>query len=271
MNRIVVIIIFFLFAKSIFAQNIDQNKVPAVILNAFKLKYPNAEYVKWRKEKENFKIYFKVNNKENKLILNYKGNLVEHSQDLFFSKIPKAVLKTIKTRVEYFDILDADKYEKGNKTTYEIKFKIDGKYHYFWIDEKGELIKYRQELKDSEIPSSIQSRISNNYGKIDINYSKYVEERNKIIYIIKGKINDAEHYFTFDNKANIIKHIQDIKNSQIPSPIMKTIASEYKDYDIRDADFIDEKGKIYYYLRMKKSKKQVYVTFNQDGKVLNAK
>lgn len=271
MNRIIVIIVFLLFTKSTFAQNIDQSKVPAVVLNTFQLKFPIAEDVKWKKNKEDYQINFKVNNKENKLTLNYKGNVLEHSQDLYISEIPKVVLETIKTRVPYFDVQDADKREKGSKTTYEIKFKIDEKYRYFWINEKGELLKYRQELKDSEIPSSISSLIANNYGKIDIDYSKYVEERGEIIYIVKGEIKDADHNFRFDDKGNIIKHIHDIKHSEIPAPIMKTIASEFKDYDIRDADFIEEKGVNYYYLRMSKSKTQVYVTFNSEGKILNVK
>ncbi|WP_308992184.1 PepSY-like domain-containing protein [Mariniflexile litorale] len=271
MKRIIVIIVLILFTKNTFAQNIDQSKVPAVVLNTFQLKFPNAEDVKWKKDKKDYHIHFKVNNKDNKLELNYKGNILEFSQDLYISEIPKTVLETIKTRVDYFDILDADKKEKGKKTTYEIKFKIEGKYHYFWINEKGELLKYRQELKDSEIPSSIRDLIVNRYGRIDIDYSKYVEEGDRIIYIIKGEIKDDDHHFTFDKKANIIKHIHDIKNSEIPSPILKTIASEYKDYEIKDADFIEEKGKTYYYLRMKKSRNQVYITFNQNGKILNSK
>ncbi|MFG6686470.1 PepSY-like domain-containing protein [Mariniflexile sp. HNIBRBA6329] len=271
MNRIIVITILLLFAKITFAQNIDQSRVPAVVLNTFQLKFPNADDVKWKKDKNDYKIYFKINNKENKLTLNYKGNVLEHSQDLYISEIPKVVLETIKSRVPYFDIQDADKYEKSNRITYEIKFKIDGKYRFFWINDKGELLKYRQELKDSEIPSTISNLIKNNYGKIDIDYSKYVEERGEIIYIVDGEINDEDHNFRFDDKGNIIKHIHDIKHASIPDSVIKTIASEFKDFDIKDADFIEEKGKSYYYLRMKKSKNQVYVTFDENGKVLKVK
>lgn len=271
MNRIIIITILLLFAKNTFAQNIDQNQVPAVVLNTFQLKFPNADDVRWKKDKNDYQINFKVNDKENKLTLNYKGNVLEHSQDLYISEIPKVVLETIRARVPYFDIHDADKYEKDNRITYEIKFKIDGKYRFFWINEKGELLKYRQELKDSEIPSVISRLITNNYGKMDIDYSKYVEERGEIIYIVDGEINDDDHNFRFDDKGNIIKHIHDIKHSEIPDSIMKTIASEFKSYEIRDADFIEEQGSTYYYIKLKKSKSQVYVTLDQKGKILNVK
>lgn len=166
---------------------------------------------------------------------------------------------------------DAHKVEKDSKTTYITKFKIDGKYYYFWINEKGELLKYRRELKESEIPVSIINNIQNQFGKPDIERAKYVEENRNVNYIIGGKINDEEYVFWFDTKSNLLKHTQDLSDSEIPVPIRNTMASSYKDYDIRDADMVEQGGSIIYILRMKKSKTQVIVTFNKDGKVLEVK
>ncbi|MCK0158302.1 hypothetical protein MWU65_13990 [Cellulophaga sp. F20128] len=271
MKPIIALIVFLFFTTFTWGQKIDQSQVPAVLLNSFQLKYPNSEHAKWKKEKENYTIEFQVNNKPHKAILSYKGNLIEHFKDLYVSEIPEVVLETIKTRIPYFDVEDADKYENGRKTTYTIKFKIDGKRHYFWVNEKGELRKYRQELKDSEIPIFISSLIATNYGKMDIDYSKFVEEQGVIIYIVDGEINDDDHNFKFDAKGNILKHIHDIKLSEIPAPIIKTISSKFKDHTLRDADFIEENGKSYYYITMKKSKNQVYITLNPNGQVLTVK
>ncbi len=63
-------------------------------------------------------------------------------------------------------------YEEGGNITYEINYKIDGKDHLFRINEKGELLKYRKELKDSEIPASIMNLINSIYGKMDIDGRK---------------------------------------------------------------------------------------------------
>jgi len=271
MKKIITILVFVLFVKNTFSQKIDQSKVPAVILNTFQLKYPNANDVRWVKENKNYLIKYNINSKPHIVKMDYKGHVFEHTQDLYASEIPQLVLNTIKPKIAYFDIEDADRYEKENRIVYEIKFKIDGQNHYFWVNEKGDLLKYRKVLKDSEIPLAIMNLINTKYGNIDIDYSKYVEEGNEIIYIVAGEINDDDHNFKFDDKGNITKHIHDINDSEIPTSIINTLTSSYKDYEIRDAKLIEEKGKTYYTLRIKKSKKQLYITFAPSGKILKVK
>jgi hypothetical protein len=271
MKRIIGIFVFVLFAGNTFAQSISQSNIPAVVLNAFQLDYPNAEDVKWKLEKGNYRVDYRVNSKAHKLTLENNGNVLKHSQDLFISEVPKVVQEAIGTKVPYFDMHDADKYEEGDKITYEIKFKMEGKNHYFWINEKGELLKYRKELKDSEIPLPILSLINNQYGPLDIDESKYVEENGEKIYIIKGEINDSDHAFWIDHKAFVIKHTQDLRNTEIPAPVMNAAKAAYEGYEIRDADLTEDGGKTIYILRLRKSKDNVYVTISHRGKILEVK
>ena len=271
MKQIIGLITILLLTSNTFAQNINQNNIPAVVLNSFQLKYPNAEDVSWKLEKGNYHIKYKLNGKFNELYLDYKGNVIKYHQDLWGSEVPESVLKTIKSKVKYFDLNDADLMIEGNEIYYEINFEIDGKDHDFWIDEKGKLLKYRKELKDSEIPLSIVSLINNKYGRLDIDQSKYVEENRKIIYIIRGEINDKDHVFTVDDKLSVLKHEQDLRDEEIPGPIKQTLKTSYKDYDIRDADLTEEGGKSSYTLRLKKSRENVYVIFSPDGKILEVK
>ena len=271
MKQIIGLITILLLTSNTFAQNINQNNIPAVVLNSFQLKYPNAEDVSWKLEKGNYHIKYKLNGKFNELYLDYKGNVIKYHQDLWGSEVPESVLKTIKSKVKYFDLNDADLMIEGNEIYYEINFEIDGKDHDFWIDEKGKLLKYRKELKDSEIPLSIVSLINNKYGRLDIDQSKYVEENRKIIYIIRGEINDKDHVFTVDDKLSVLKHEQDLRDEEIPGPIKQTLKTSYKDYDIRDADLTEEGGKSCYKLRLKKSRENVYVIFSPDGKILEVK
>lgn len=267
MKRIVGLFILLFFAKNTFSQNINQNNVPAVIVNTFKLKYPNATDVKWKKDNKKYEINYRVNSKSHKLKLDYKGNIIEHLQDLYVSEIPKAVLETIKSKVPYYDIRDADIKERGNRITYEINFKLDGEMHYFWIYENGKLLKYRWVLKDNEIPKSVMN-IINSYGKMDIEYAKYVEEGDKIIYIISGEMNDESHKFTINDKLQLVKHTADIKNENIPISVSNTLSLKYKDYEIRDADLLEENGTIIYILKMKKLKENIYVTLNSKGEII---
>lgn len=271
MKRIIGFIVFVLLTVNAISQDINQSDIPAVVLNAFQVKYPNAADAKWKLDRGSYRINYKVNNKANKLMLDYKGAVLEHSQDLYVSEIPKVVLNTIKKKVAYFDVQDADKQEKDGKTIYITQFKIDGKGYYFWITENGELLKYRRELKDNEIPASIKNAIQNQFGKLDIKRAKYVEENRIVNYIIGGEINNVEHIFWFDTRANLLKHTVDLSDAEIPGPIMSTLASTYKGYEIRDADLIEEKGNKIYILRIRKSKNQLYVTFNKEGSVLAVK
>ena len=271
MKRIFGIIIFVYFVGNTFAQNISQSNIPAVVLNSFQLKFPNAEDVSCELEKGNYHIKFEVNGKFNELYLDYRGKELKYHQDLWGSEVPESVIKTLKSKVKFFDLNDADLIREGNEIYYEINFELDGKDHDFWIDEKGNLLKYRKELKDSEIPVSILNHINTKYGKLDIDRTRYVEESGRIVYIIEGEINDSDHVFTVDNKEIVVKHEQDLRDNEIPNPIKKTLAESYKDFDIRDADLLEEGGKTSYILRLRKSKEQIDVTFNQNGKVLEVK
>lgn len=271
MKQTIVLILIFFFVGKAFAQNINQSKVPAVVLNSFQLKYPNADDVKWHKKDKNYLVDYKENSKLNNLVLDFRGNVLKHSQDLYVSEVPDAVQKTIRSKLAYFDMHDADRYEEGGKITYEIRFKQDGRNHFFWTNEKGKLLKYRKELNDNEIPSSIINLINSTYGTLDIDQSKYVEENGKNIYIIRGHINDDYHLFTVNDEVTVINHYKDLQNDEVPAPILKTLSESYKGYDIRDADLV-ERGEItVYVLKIRNSKEQIYVTFNKNGKVLEKK
>ncbi len=271
MRRIVGLLVFVLFTVNTFAQNISQSNIPAVVLNAFQLNFPSADDVKWKLDKGNYRVEYKVNSKAHKLTLDHKGKIIKHSQDLYASEIPKVVLETIGSKEAYFDLHDADRYEESNKIVYEINFKKDGKEHYFWINEKGELLKYRKELKESEIPLLILNHIITQYGSFDIDRAKYVEELGEIIYIIRGEINDYDHLFVMDPEATVIMRTQDLRKSEIPAPVLNAVTAAYKDYDIRDADLTEEGGKTIYLLRLRKSKETIYVTFKPNGKILEVK
>ena len=79
MKRIIGFIVIVFFVGNTFAQNISQSNIPAVVLNSFQLKFPNAEDVSWKLEEGNYHIKFKVNNKFNELYLDYQGECIKIS------------------------------------------------------------------------------------------------------------------------------------------------------------------------------------------------
>lgn len=268
MKTIIGFITLILFTGYTYAQDINHRDVPAVVLNCFQLKFPNATYVNWKLENKNYLVSYEVNNKDNNLLLNDKGKMLKHEQDLYISEIPENVLKTVKSKVAFFDVYDVDKIEEGNKIIYDINFEISHADYNFQISDKGILIKYVQELKESEVPATIVAAIKNKYGSLDIDKATYTEENGSIIYYLEGEINDKDHNFIFTDKAYPLKHEQDLRRNEIPSSVMNTLTTSFSDYEIRDADFTEEGEKTTYDIKLRKHRERVRIILNPDGKIL---
>ena len=270
MKRLTGLLVLLLFSGNIFAQKIDQKNVPAVILNSFQVKFPTADDVKWRLDKGNYRVEFEVKDKDHEVRLDNRGKIVKHEQDLFFSEIPEDVLQTIREKVPFFDLDDADKITENGKSTYEIDFEIDNKDHDFWITEKGKLLKYRKELKKSEVPDFIWSQIRNISGSLDVEHREYTEENGRGVYWIDGDINDKEHDYYFTDKGKLIKHVLELKRNEIPSEILTTLKTTYKGYEIRDALLTEDGSAAFYDIKLRKSRKNITLTFNRKGELIGS-
>src|SRR4030042_3105198 len=271
MKRIIVLFVLPLFPLFSYAQVIQQKNVPAVVLNSFQLKFSNATDINWKLEKGNYHVSFEANNKDNELVMNDKGNILKHQQDLYVSEIPKVVLETIKSKIAFFDVSDADRIEEGSKISYNINLKINENTYEFITNEMGILQKYTKELKGSELPPTIVNLIKTKYGSLDIDEAIFTEESGKITYLLKGEINDMDHVFMFDDKATLLIHEQDLRNSEVPVLVMNAAKAAYVGFEIRDADLTEESGQVIYKLKMSKSKEKVSLILNQDGKILEFK
>ena len=271
MKRIIGIMVLPLITMFSLAQEIQQKNVPAVALNAFQLKFSNATDVNWKLEKGNYLISFEFNKKDNELTLSDKGEVLKHRQDLYASEIPKNVLETIKSKVAFFDIHDADKLEEGNKIRYEIDLTINENNHEFIVDETGKLLSYSRELKDNEVPAQFSTLINTKYGSIDLDDAFLKEEGGKVFYQLKGEIKDKEHVFIFDKSGTVLTHEQDLMNGEIPVKVISNAKAAYNGFEIRDADLTEEGGSVTYRLEMRKSKEKISVILNPDGKILQVK
>ena len=130
------------------------------------------------------------------------------------------------------------------------------------------MLKYKRELKDSEVPAAMLASIQGQYASFDLEDALVTEETGKVVYRLKAEINDMDHLFWFDGKGKLIKHNQDLRKSEIPVSVLNAISTLYSGYEIRDADKITEGGKIIFDLELKKSKKRIQVFFTPNGKVV---
>lgn len=127
-----------IFAAQACAQHIPFEKVPAVVVNAFKAKYPKVEKAKWEMEDGNYEAGFDLNDEETSVLITPHGNIIETETEIAVSALPAKVIAYVKTNLgdkkikEASIIIDA----KGVKK-YEAE--VGGTDYVF--DENGNLIK----------------------------------------------------------------------------------------------------------------------------------
>ncbi len=268
MKKLSVLFALILISLFVHAQEIQQRNVPAVVLNSFQLKYPNATDINWKLEKGNYNVSFETNNKDNDLVMNDKGIFLRQVRDLYASEIPKVVLETINSKIPFFDVRNADRLEEGGKISYRINLEVDDKKTYFVIDDTGKLVKYTKELKVSEVPPQIITQIKTKYGLLDMDNAVLTEDNGTITYQIKGEINDRDHRFAFNNKVIIIKHEQNLRSSELPVQVLNAAKTTYNGYEIRDVNLLEQDGRIIYFLNMRKSNEKIVAAYNADGKIV---
>lgn len=90
MKTIAYLLISCLLAASAFAGTTD---VPAAVKGAFAKQFPNAQKVKWEKEKGNFEAEFRQDKKEFSALFDSNGNLLEWEEEIPASEVPKAAME----------------------------------------------------------------------------------------------------------------------------------------------------------------------------------
>ncbi len=270
MKKTLLLTLFTLIAVCIYAQDIDQKNVPAVVLNAFQLKFANADDVDWELEKGVFHVDFELNDKKNEVWMDETGKISKHRQELWESEVPLEIIQTIRTKCKYFDLDKAVVNEEEGKAVYYIKFEIDNKDCEFWTERNGKLLEFRKELKDSEIPASIMDPLKAKYPSLDIDDAELKEEAGKVFYYLKAEVNDKDNFFWYDGSGKLLKHQRDLRNSEIPPAVMNSISVLYAGFEIRDSDMIQEDRAISYDIELRKSKERITVIFNEKGEVLKS-
>ena len=109
MKRRILLLVFTLFVNYCFAQNISESNVPAVVLNSFQVKFPNADDARWMLNNGNYQVKYKVNNLRNEVLMDYRGRMIKHRQNIYVSEIPKPVFETLRSKESSFDVTNADK------------------------------------------------------------------------------------------------------------------------------------------------------------------
>jgi ribonuclease BN (tRNA processing enzyme) len=105
------------------AQDISQQNVPAVVVNAFQQKFPQQSTVEWELKKGLYEAEFEIKNLEHNVYLDTTGKIVRYKQDITVNDLPAAINVAIQQNFKGYKIEDVKKIEEGNAVTY--KFELE--------------------------------------------------------------------------------------------------------------------------------------------------
>jgi hypothetical protein len=107
------------------AQDIPQNQVPSVVLNALQVKFPNAKEVEWELKGDQYKADFEVGKRDHDVWIDKTGNIKKHKEDFPKSELPQAIGQALEKDFKTYKLDDVDKLDQEGKITYEVKLESE--------------------------------------------------------------------------------------------------------------------------------------------------
>jgi uncharacterized membrane protein YkoI len=107
-------------------QDIPESKIPSVVLNAVKAKYPGASDIDWEKKKDFYEAEFDMDSTEHEFHIDANGKIIEHKREISLSELPAAVQNVLKSGYPGHGIGEVDMIEKQGQVFYELELEAKG-------------------------------------------------------------------------------------------------------------------------------------------------
>lgn len=139
-------------STSAIAQNIEKDKIPATVLNAFKSKFPAADNVKWEMENaRDYEATFKTNGNEQSAVFDANGAWLETETEIKENELPANVKASFAKEFNSYKIKETEKVEKNDGTTcYEIKLTNGKETIEVLFADNGEVKEKKSESSDKD-------------------------------------------------------------------------------------------------------------------------
>jgi hypothetical protein len=119
-----IIILFAVWALNANAQDVPQNQVPSVVLNAFQVKFPNATDIDWELKGDQYKVDFEIGTRDHDVWIDKNGSIKKHKEDISQKDLPPGIVNKIAKDFSSYKIDDTDKIEADGKIVYLVE--LDG-------------------------------------------------------------------------------------------------------------------------------------------------
>ncbi len=123
-----------------------------------------------------------------------------------------------------------------------------------------------QKLKESEVPAPVKKAFMQKFPKAkDAKWEK--EDATAIE--AEFKMDNSEYSAKFDLEGKWLETEMEVDKKQLPAAILATIAKEFSDFKIEEAEKVETPGNdLVYELELEKKEITYEVQFNKEGKVL---
>ena len=136
----IALIILFMTLKSE-AQSISEQKVPSVIVNNFKKKYPKAFDVDWEKHNKMYCVYFStIESSSQEVWYNESMETVKHVEEIVLKQVPEKIKNVIDTNYKKFKLDDLKKITIGKSIRYLIELDSKNEELEITFNEQGEVL-----------------------------------------------------------------------------------------------------------------------------------
>ena len=109
-------------------QNISKHKVPSLILNTLKAKYPLANDVDWKKHGNLYEAELDIKDSvEISVLIDDAGKLIMQKQDVPVRALTPGIATTIKNQYKDYTVDDVEKIEKNGTIYYQVELEAKNK------------------------------------------------------------------------------------------------------------------------------------------------
>ena len=105
--------------------DIQNNDIPSVVLNAFTEKFSNATHVEWEKIGEEYEVEFDLEAIDYEAIIQADGTILKYKNDISFKALPEAIKETIIANYNKTKIDEVDEIHIGETIYYQVEFEAE--------------------------------------------------------------------------------------------------------------------------------------------------
>lgn len=119
------------------SQDIPQDKVPSVVVNAVAKAYPTVTLVEWQKHAQGFEAEFDSDTTELTVLVDNSGTIVQTKRDVTVAELPEAIQRALNINYKDKTVDDVEMVQKAGQTFYQMELEAMWKDTKLVFDEAG--------------------------------------------------------------------------------------------------------------------------------------